>query len=104
MATRDVTRETVLVRNAGLPSAPLGANSVAVLNAAQDHYYGLDNVSARIWELLESPISIAALEAALRAEYEVSEQQLTAELRPFLAQLLDEGIVVVGRPDAASGL
>ena len=51
-------------------------------------YYGLEGAGARIWQLLKSPISLAALRDALVAEYDVAPRRCEVDLR----QLIDQGL------------
>jgi Coenzyme PQQ synthesis protein D (PqqD) len=58
-------------------------------------YYGLEGTGARIWQLLRSPMSLAALRDTLVAEYDVEPQRCAADLRELLEALARHGLVRV---------
>lgn len=73
--------------------------ALLMLNLAQGQYHELNEVGARIWALLERPLSPAGLVAALVREYEVPEEDCAAAVRTFAAQLVRRGLLTAGRPD-----
>ncbi|SDF15675.1 lasso peptide biosynthesis PqqD family chaperone [Sporomusa acidovorans] len=58
-------------------------------------YYGMDAIGSRIWELLETPKSVAEVIQVLGEEYEVEQQQCQADTIEFLDFLFQEGLVKV---------
>lgn len=69
-----------------------------LLNLERESYFGLDEVGTRIWNVLvESPTVNEAIRL-LEAEYEVDSQALWADLRRFVAELADAGLVEVHDP------
>lgn len=73
---------------------PLQAET-AILNTASGIYYGLDPVGARVWELLDAPISLAAINGALVTEFDVAPQRAEEDLRRFLGELAEAGLVEI---------
>jgi hypothetical protein len=69
---------------------------VVMLSVENSEYYGMDRVGSRIWELLEKPLTFKQLVGALMEEYEVSEEQCTADTLAFLNKLSDKKIIVTG--------
>jgi hypothetical protein len=69
--------------------------TLLMLNIGRGQYHGLNPVGARIWDLLEAPISQEALVAALTAEYDVTAEVCAAEVAAFLGQLHERGLLVV---------
>jgi hypothetical protein len=65
----------------------------AILNLKNSVYYGLDPVGARVWQLIQEPITLAQLHDALRAEYDVEPAQLEADIRDLLEQLAEQGLI-----------
>ncbi|MBY8976572.1 PqqD family protein [Rhodobacteraceae bacterium NNCM2] len=57
-------------------------------------YFAMKGTAQRIWELLETPCTEADLTARLCAEYDISPSQCAADLRPFLSELLEFGLIV----------
>ena len=68
---------------------------VVILNFADEVYYGLDGVGARVWELLGEPRTLAELRDAVTAEYEVDAATVEADLRELLEDLATRRLVEV---------
>lgn len=68
-----------------------------VQDPVSGHYHELDQVGCRICQLLKTPMTEAALIAALTEEYEVSPAQCRADVAPFLAKLKGCGLLKEGR-------
>ncbi len=66
---------------------------VVMLSIQNSEYYGMDKVGSRIWELLEKPLSFRELVVKLIEEYEVTEQQCTADTLTFLKKLEDKKLI-----------
>jgi len=75
-------------------SCDLGGRS-AILSLKNGTYYGLDEVGARVWCLLQQPRTIADLRSVLRAEYEVAPLELDADLDDLLSRLHRFGLIGV---------
>lgn len=67
---------------------------VVILDLASSSYLGLEEVGAAVWGLLAEPRTVAELEEALVTAYEVAPERLREDLRPFLEQLVERGLVV----------
>lgn len=65
-----------------------------LLNLASEHYYGLDDVGMRMWQLLDEHGSVATVMARLLAEYDVDEATLRYDLAQFINQLNEAGLVI----------
>lgn len=65
-----------------------------LLNLVNGHYYGLDEVSFRMYNLLVGSDSVQAAYDQLLQEYEVAPERLQADLEKFLEHLLDNGLVL----------
>ena len=79
-------------RTVDLLSADVGDELVA-LDADAGHCYGFNGVAASVWRRLEQPRSFEDLRQALLEEFDVSEQQCTAELQELLDDLVDKGLL-----------
>lgn len=75
-------------------SADLQGESV-ILNLKTGRYYGLDPVGARVWELLQKPITFQHLKGTLLDEFEVDEHTCEQDLLELLQQLVDVELVEV---------
>ena len=66
---------------------------VVMMSVERGNYYGLDAVGSRIWELIETPSTVAALCDRLVAEYAVERGQCETDVLHFLQQMSDQGLV-----------
>ena len=86
---------TILSRREGLMTADMNGSAV-MMDVVTGKYYNLGQVGGRIWELLEEPMTLAALVKKLTAEYDVSAEQCRTDILPFLNTLLERGLLVEG--------
>ena len=75
-------------------SSDLDGESV-ILDLASGKYYGLDEVGAFIWKLMQTPIQVQALRDALLAEYDVTPEDCAQDVLDLLQQLQTAGLVEV---------
>jgi hypothetical protein len=68
---------------------------VVVLNTDSGIYYSLDEVGARIWDLIQTPVSIEFLRDTIIKEYAVDEKQCVKDLLSLLGTLKDAGLLEV---------
>jgi sulfur transfer complex TusBCD TusB component (DsrH family) len=71
----------------------LGSEAV-ILGMRDGVYYGLDEVGARVWSLLEAPRPVSELVSALVNEFEVAPDRCTADVLALLEDLLARGLVI----------
>ena len=90
-----MTDTTLLRRREGLMTANMNGSAV-MMDIETVKYYNLGEIGGRIWELLEEPMTVAALVRKLTAEYDVSLAQCRADLLPFLGKLVERGLVIEG--------
>ena len=83
-----------VVRTSGIMTAPVD-QEIVLLNMAKNSYVSLDAIGRRIWELLETAVTVKVLCSQLMAEFNGTEEQITSDLLPFLEQLKDDGLVCV---------
>jgi hypothetical protein len=76
-------------------------DEVVILGLQDSAYYGLADVGARIWELLQTPRTLSDIIQVLVAEYEVTAERAAEDLRLLLGQLESRGLVAITRPDRA---
>lgn len=79
--------EHVLVRKAG--------DETVLLDLRTEHYYGLAGVGARFWELVEARTTFGDAVDALRSEYDVADETLTADLVALATDLRENGLLLV---------
>jgi hypothetical protein len=88
-----ITLETKLSRNGEILHAPVGAEEAVMMSIQAGRYYGLNAVASRIWDLLETPQTVAQLCGGIRQEFEVDAQTCETDVLKFARHLVDNGIV-----------
>lgn len=79
-------------RTAATMSTEVGDDVVA-LQADRGFAFGMEDVTAAVWRLLEEPRDLDTLVAELTADYDVDEAQCRAEITGLLDQMTSEGLV-----------
>ena len=100
------TPDTVVAAAGGQVSANMGGEEV-ILDLSAGIYYGLDAVGASVWALLEKPCTVASLQEAILAEYDVDPAQCLHDLQALLGELHRLNLVAVEglqEPRVASAL
>ncbi|MDB4991379.1 MAG: hypothetical protein JWN04_6557 [Myxococcaceae bacterium] len=82
-------------------STSLGHEAV-ILGADAGEYFGLNEVGARIWELVQEPVRVSAICAVVCAEYQVSEADCERDVIELLNELRAKGLLDVRRESSAS--
>jgi hypothetical protein len=67
-----------------------------ILSLKTGTYYGLDQVGARIWALLQEPKTIPDLLHILLSEFEVDSGRCEQDLRILLRNMNEAGLVEIG--------
>jgi hypothetical protein len=83
-----------VVRTEGMMAAPVDQD-IVILNMAGNNYISLDAIGRRIWELLETSIRVDELCRHLEREFAATEEQIAADVLPFLQELEKDGLVRV---------
>lgn len=74
-----------------------------MLDLGSERYYGLDEVGARIWQLLDEHHDVETVVAQVLSEYEVEEEQLRSDLADLIENLVDAGLVTIENDEASVG-
>lgn len=77
-------------------SARVG-DEVMMMSVEHGKYIGVNEVGARIWELIEAPSDVATLCAELQREFAVSPDDCEAEVTAFLSEMEKHGAVTIAR-------
>ncbi|MFC1879678.1 PqqD family protein [Chloroflexota bacterium] len=85
--SRVIISDQVMFRDLG--------DEMVLLNIETGKYFGLDDVGARLWALLEEHGSLDLAFQTLLGEYEVSEHQLQADLIRLVDELAAQQLLVV---------
>jgi hypothetical protein len=92
--------------NVQVPSSVLFSNvdgEGVLLNTDTGLYFGLNDVGARIWSMLEQRSPLTAVQERLVDEYEVESEQAWHDLESFIEEMLVEGLVKLDTADSAHG-
>src|SRR5215204_1866478 len=89
-----VSESSIVVAAEDQVSSDLGGE-VAILDLKAGVYYGLDEVGARIWSLIQEPRTVNEIRDILLEEYEVDPESCERDLLALLQRLADEGIIEV---------
>lgn len=89
-----VSERSTVVAAEGQVSSDLGGE-VAILNLPAGMYYGLDDVGARVWELVQKPKVVSEIQATILEEYDVEPARGRRDVLALLQQLADEGLIEV---------
>jgi len=71
------------------------AGQAAILNLESGLYYGLEDVGARIWDLIQEPRTVRQLRDLLTKEYDVEPERCERDLLSLLARLATAGLVEI---------
>ena len=85
---------TIVVASDDQVSSDLAGETV-LLSMKTAHYYGLADVGAHIWSLVQTPTSVSDICTVIAREYDVSPAQCQADVVRFLENLAEHGLVEV---------
>jgi hypothetical protein len=86
--------DSVVIASGELVSANLDGE-VVILGFKSGSYYGLDQVGAFVWELLQQSRKVSELRDAILSEYDVDREPCEQDLFHLLAELADKGLVEI---------
>ena len=79
------------------------SGEVVLLDLASEQYFGLDEVGARVWALLNEGRAVGEVADTLLQEYEVERAALESDIDELLSSLLEAGLISTDQADPASG-
>ena len=94
-------RAASAVATANQLSTELG-DEVVILGLRDSVYYGLADVGVRIWQMVQTPRTLAEIVDALVADYDVAVEQAEGDVRRLLRDLEARGLVAISLPDSAA--
>lgn len=92
--------DTVAVASAGQLSTRLG-DEIVILGLRDSVYYGLSDVGARIWDLIQTRRTLGEVVSVLVDEYDVSREEAAAGVDQLIKELETRGLVGLTLPDHA---
>jgi hypothetical protein len=99
VTSRTIPNAAVVVAAADVLASDFGAELV-MLDLRDGVYYGLEDVGARVWSLVQQPIKVSAILDALVAEYDVEPARCERDLRSLLTELAARRLIEVRVADA----
>ena len=70
-------------------------NEAVLLNIASEQYHGLNDNGTRIWQLLAQHGNVEQVVAQMLAEYVVPEEILRHDVKNFIEEMAEAGLVAV---------
>jgi hypothetical protein len=92
--TSTVSQRSIVVATKDQVSSDLGGET-AILDLKAGMYYGLDDVGARVWDLIQEPRDVGDIRDTLLEEYDVGPERCERDLLALLQRLADEGLIEV---------
>jgi hypothetical protein len=89
-----ITPASVVVAAKDQLSTPTG-DEVVVAGLREGNYYALDAVGARVWQLVQTPVSVTELRQRIAEEYDVSVKRCEADLLVLLEAMAEQGLLEV---------
>ena len=83
----------MFARKDGWLAAMVG-DELVMMSAESGAYLGLNNVGARVWEIIATPTALPDICEALAAEFETTPSACETDVEGFLEELLRRGAVV----------
>ncbi len=71
------------------------SGETVLLDLESEHYYGLDEVGTRIWQLARETDDLKAIFDTLLAEYDVAESRLQQDLDNLLGEIAGLGLITL---------
>ena len=75
-------------------AAEMGDEAV-ILDIESGYYFQLNKSGARIWALIEAPVSVADLCSRVRAAFDVDSETCRAEVTEFLELIREKGLITI---------
>lgn len=69
-------------------------DEIVLLNMEAEHYYSLDDVGSRVWQLLSEHDTLDAVVRQMLLEFAADEATLRTDVVTLVAQLQEAGLVV----------
>lgn len=96
----EISESSTVVAVSDQVSSDLGGEAV-ILNMKTGIYHGLNEVGAKIWDLIEQPKTVKEIHNLLVEEYEVEPEVCKNDLLSLLKNLQSVGLIEVKNETAA---
>jgi hypothetical protein len=85
---------SVVVASQRQAATSIGGETVLIA-MTPSRYFGLDEVGARIWQLVQEPTTVADIRDVLMREYDVTEDRCEQDLIGLLSQMLRNDLIEI---------
>ena len=89
-----ISRGAMVVASPDQVASDLAGETV-LLSMKTARYYGLADVGARIWSLLQSPVTVSEICRVVRSEYDVAPDTCQTDVGRFLEELATHELIEV---------
>ncbi len=100
----EINKNTIVSANTLQVTGDLPDGDVVILSLENGVYYGLNEVGARIWKLIQQPVSVRQVNDALLDEYEVDAEQCYQEVVRLLHELFSHELLRVRKSDCGKAI
>jgi hypothetical protein len=77
------------------------AGQVVLFDLASGNYYSLNELGARIWELLDGKRALTDVAGELTSEYDAPPEEIEQDLRALAEDMLRNGLLVQANNEAS---
>ena len=92
-----ISLDSVVVATKDQVSADLSGEA-AILNLTSGIYYGLNEVGASIWKLIQEPKIVREIKETIVHEFDVDPDRCEADVMVLLNELLSRGLIEINAP------
>ncbi len=89
---KKITSTTKLIRSDQFITATVD-DDIVMMSIEKGAYFSLDETGTTIWEQLAKPVTVADICTRLEQQFDVDPAQCEADVRAFLNELAQEGMV-----------
>ncbi|MGN6374534.1 MAG: PqqD family peptide modification chaperone [Sphingomonas sp.] len=86
--------DTVLSRPANLVASEIDGEMV-ILNVDSGYFFQLNQIGSRIWEALDTPMTVGALCRTMQGRFDVDPETCLGDVTAFVGSLIDNDLVTV---------
>jgi hypothetical protein len=87
--------QTSIVEAAGHHTSAEVDGEIVILDLEEGIYYGINQVGARIWEIVQDPTPIEEIVETITDEYDVSHDECSRDVISLLHDLKQKNLVVI---------
>ena len=87
-----LSKTSIVVASQAQVSSELQDESV-ILDVESGTYYGLNDVGASIWAMIQKPTPVSTIQTAILAEYDVTPEVCNQDVLTLLNHLIEIGLV-----------